>query len=53
MDAAPTGATDPHAFKVPINPHPEVRIYVEFGQTGLWLLADAAGSVSIYDQIAI
>jgi hypothetical protein len=50
---APTGATDVHAFTVPVNPHPRVRIYVEFGQTGLWLLADQAGSVSIYDEIAI
>jgi hypothetical protein len=50
---APTGAGDVHAFRVPVNPHPRVQIYVEFGQTGLWLLADQAGSVSIYDQIAI
>lgn len=52
LDAAPTGATDPQAYEVPVANHPPVQIYVQYGQTGLWILADQAGKVSIYDQVA-
>lgn len=51
-DQAPTGATDPQAFEIPATITNVVPIFVPSGTTGLWILADAAGKVSIYDQSA-
>jgi hypothetical protein len=49
MDQAPTGTTDPAAMKIPANYPPLPPIFVSNGLTGLYVMADAAGSISVSD----
>jgi hypothetical protein len=50
QDAAPTGATDPQAMKIPSTITVPIAFPVYNGKSGLWVLADAAGSISVADQ---
>jgi hypothetical protein len=46
FDAPPASATDPAAFKLPANLALVAQFYV-YGKTGLYIMADAAGSASV------
>jgi hypothetical protein len=47
FDAPPASATDAAAFKLPANLALIAQFYVYSGKTGLYIMADAAGSASV------
>jgi hypothetical protein len=49
MDQAPTGITDPAAMQIPTAYAPIPPIFVSNGLTGIYVMADQAGKISVAD----
>jgi hypothetical protein len=49
QSAAPTGVSDAAAMKIPAANTSIIPIFISGGLTGIWVMADATGSISIMD----
>jgi hypothetical protein len=50
QSGAPTGTSDAAAMKIPAANTSMIPIPIASGATGLWVMADVAGAVSVMDQ---
>jgi len=50
QSGAPTGTTDAAAFKIPASNTQMIPIFVASGSTGIWVMADVTGTISVMDQ---
>jgi hypothetical protein len=50
QSGAPTGTSDANALKIPASNTNLIPIYVYNGATGIWVMADATGAISVMDQ---